>query len=194
MRARQIVGLRHSDPIQRNNLDGSERRIRNALAAQEVLQLKLLLPQIGLGIHQVVLRGRELRFSSGNIQASQGSCPFLEPAVLVEFLRDFDGVGFCLDIFVSGRQRIVKVEHLVDGIAHLGLEIQRGSLYIQLAYSNSAGVDGDSEATQEVLLERDRETGCGGRIQNVGGRVLVQITVPVTDRNVAADQESLRDK
>ena len=93
---------RDGDLVERDNLHARQRGIGNSGAADQRLELPLVLLKTGFGIDQILPAGGELRFRRGHVQLDQRSNLHLLPGVCNECLRGFEGAGLGLHVFIVG--------------------------------------------------------------------------------------------
>ena len=73
--------------IERDDVHSCQRGVRNAIAAQSVLEHDFLLKQVGLGNNQILLSGVKLGFGAGNFNLRQRADVHLFLVVLQQQLR-----------------------------------------------------------------------------------------------------------
>ena len=180
--------------IHRNNLD-----IRDAAASPGPVRLIRFLScnccccTSRLRIDQGQLADRDLVFRGGDVELRKRAQIESSLAFVEESLRGIEGVLFGLQIVVVADQRIVGIQHVHDDARDLRLEVQVRHLQVHLRDGDISRIELDAQALQKILLDAERERGRDRRVQNVEGRIFVEIVVAVVDRHRAAGQQSPAD-
>ncbi len=157
MQWRQIVTSRYDNWVHWHDANQGQHGIRGPGATQQILELYFLLLNIGLRNQKVSLAAGDLGLRSGHFQRRQISELHALLVVRQKRLRGFQGASLRLHVFIGRNQAIVHVQDLDDRSEYLRLEIEVGCIQIDLGYRDGAAVHGSAEATQEIVLERDRE-------------------------------------
>ncbi len=154
---REIVGRRHFDAIERNNLHIGDQSVARAGAADQIFQLQLVLPEFSLRVNQILPRGRDLVLRRGDVEHGQRSEIQALDALVIELLRGVHRVLFRFQVVKVRSQSIVAVQHAYHGAGNLGLEVQVRHAEVDLRHVDGAGVDRHAEALQQILLDGDRQ-------------------------------------
>ena len=124
----------------------------DAIAAQGVLQNRLLLQQVGLRNHQVLLAGIELRFGARDFDLGQRADG---PPAFRLSSSNCCAVSTLLlaraHVFIEADQVPVQVENRRNRGDHLLLELQVGHFQVVLLHADVAAVHRRSEPLQQVL-------------------------------------------
>ena len=141
-----------------------QRAVGNSVAADGVLQHRLLLQQIGLGDQQVLLADVNLSFGASHFDGRERS-GFRLFAIVVQQL--LGGRQFALPrahVLPELHQVPIQVENGRYRGGHLLPELEIGHLDVVLLHADVAPVHGRSETVQQILRDLQIQITGGVRI------------------------------